>query len=42
MKPAADADLLDTSDLDIDAAFAAALALVEPKVRAALKARPRG
>lgn len=42
MKPAADARLLDTSDLDIDAAFAAALALVEPKVRAALKARPRG
>ena len=42
MKPAADADLLDTSDLDIDAAFAAALALVSPKVEAALKARPRG
>lgn len=29
MKPAADADLLDTSELDIDAAFKAALALVE-------------
>jgi len=29
MKPAADAALLDTSDLDIDAAFEAALALVE-------------
>jgi len=42
MKPAADAALLDTSDLDIDAAFAAALALVEPKVEAALKAQPRG
>jgi cytidylate kinase len=42
MKPAGDADLLDTSDLSIDAAFAAALALVEPKVEAALKARPRG
>ena len=42
MKPASDADLLDTSDLDIDAAFAVALALVSPKVEAALKARPRG
>ncbi len=42
MKPAADADLLDTSDLSIDAAFAAALALVQPKVAAALKARPKG
>ena len=42
MKPAADADLLDTSDLDIDAAFAAALALVSPNVEAALRARPRG
>ena len=42
MVPAADAHLLDTSDLDIDAAFAAALALVNPKVEAALKARPRG
>jgi cytidylate kinase len=42
MVPAADALLLDTSDLDIDAAFAAALALVNPKLEAALKARPRG
>ena len=42
MKPAPDAALLDTSDLAIDAAFAAALALVEPKVEAALKAKPRG
>jgi cytidylate kinase len=39
---APDADLLDTSNLAIDAAFAAALALVEPKVRKALAARPRG
>jgi len=42
MKPAPDADLLDTSDLDIDAALAAALALVTSKVEAALKAKPRG
>jgi len=42
MVPAADALLLDTSDLDIDAAFTAALALVQPKVEAALTARPRG
>jgi hypothetical protein len=42
MRRAADADLLDTSDLDIDAALAAALALVTPKVEAALKAKPRG
>lgn len=40
-KPAADADLLDTSHLGIDAAFAAALALVQPKIEA-LRARPRG
>ena len=33
---AADATLLDTTDLDIDAAFAAALSLVEAKVRSAL------
>ncbi len=39
---APDARLLDTTSLDIDAAFAAALALVEPKVRSALKDRPRG
>jgi len=42
MRRAGDADLLDTSDLDIDAALAAALALVTPKVEAALKAKPRG
>jgi cytidylate kinase len=40
-KPAADAALLDTSHLGIDAAFAAALALVQPKIEA-LRARPRG
>lgn len=40
-KPAADAALLDTSHLGIDAAFAAALALVQAKVEA-LRARPRG
>lgn len=39
---ASDADLLDTSNLDIDAAFAVALALVEPKVSGALKDRHRG
>jgi cytidylate kinase len=39
---AADADLLDTSDLGIDATFAAALALVSPKVESALKDRHRG
>lgn len=42
MKPADDADLLDTSDLDIDAALAAALALVKPKIEGALKTLPRG
>jgi cytidylate kinase len=42
LKPAPDALLLDTSKLDIDAAFAAALGLVEPKVREALEARQRG
>ena len=46
LKQAADADLLDTSDLGIDAAFAAALALVSPKVakvlESALKDRHRG
>ncbi len=42
MIPAADADLLDTSALSIDAAFAAALALVSPKIEAALKDRHRG
>ena len=39
---AADAALLDTSDLGIDAAFAAALALVSHKIEGALKDRPRG
>jgi cytidylate kinase len=42
LRQASDAVLLDTSDLDIDAAFAAAFALVDPKVKAALAARPRG
>jgi len=42
LKQAPDADLLDTSDLGIDAAFAAALALVSPKVDGALKDRQRG
>ncbi len=42
LKQAADASLLDTSALGIDAAFAAALALVEPKVTSALKASHRG
>ena len=42
LKQAADADLLDTSDLDIDAAFAAALVLVRPRIEKALKARQRG
>jgi cytidylate kinase len=39
---AADAALLDTTQLDIDAAFAAALGLVQSKVEEALKARHRG
>jgi cytidylate kinase len=42
LKPAPDADLLDTTLLDIDAAFARALALVSPGVGEALKARHRG
>ena len=42
LRPATDARLLDTSDLDIDAAFAAALALVKPGVENALKARQGG
>ena len=42
LKLAPDADLLDTTDLGIDAAFAAALALVSPKVEGALKDRQRG
>lgn len=42
LKQAADAALLDTSHLGIEPAFAAALALVEPKVQSALKDRHRG
>jgi cytidylate kinase len=42
LRRAPDAALLDTSDLDIDAAFAAALTLVSPKVERALKDRHRG
>jgi cytidylate kinase len=46
LKQAADADLLDTSDLGIDAAFAAALALVSPRITkavgGALQDRHRG
>jgi cytidylate kinase len=42
LKQALDASLLDTSSLDIDAAFAAALALVKPKIENALKVRQRG
>ncbi|MGA9797288.1 MAG: (d)CMP kinase [Rhizomicrobium sp.] len=41
LKPAPDAVLLDTTHLGIDAAFAAALALVIPRIEG-LKARPRG
>jgi cytidylate kinase len=42
LRPAADASLLDTSELDIDAAFAAALALVSPRVEEALRTCHRG
>jgi cytidylate kinase len=42
LRPAPDANLLDTSDLGIDAAFAAALALVEPKLKGQSEAKPRG
>jgi cytidylate kinase len=42
LRPSVDAILLDTTELDIDAAFAAALALVEPKVEEALRIRHRG
>ena len=42
LKQAHDADLLDTSDLGIDRAFAAALTLVSPKILGALKDRHRG
>jgi cytidylate kinase len=42
LKRADDAALLDTSDLGIDAAFAAALSLLDKKVKAALAVRHRG
>ena len=42
LRRAEDAVLLDTSDLDIEAAFAKALALVNDKVETALAARHRG
>ena len=42
LRQAEDAVLLDTSDLDIEAAFAKALELVNGKVEKALAARPRG
>lgn len=42
LKPADDALLLDTSDLGIDAAFAAALALVSPAVENALRTHAKG
>jgi len=42
LKQAPDADLLDTSDLGIDAAFAEALRLVSAKIEGALKDRHRG
>jgi cytidylate kinase len=42
LRPASDAILLETSELDIDAAFAVALALVEPKIEEALRTRHRG
>ena len=42
LNQAPDADLLDTSDLGIDRAFAAALTLVSPKILGALKDRHRG
>ena len=42
LRQAEDAMLLDTSYLGIDAAFAAALALVDPKIRPVLKLSARG
>ena len=42
LRQAEDAVLLDTSDLDIEAAFAKALALINVKVETALAARHRG
>lgn len=42
LRPAPDAILLDTSEVGIDAALAAALALVSPRIEDALKVRHRG
>ncbi len=42
LRQAPDAALLDTTNLGIDAAFAAALALVKPRLAAKLEAKPRG
>jgi cytidylate kinase len=42
LRQAEDAALLDTSDLDIEAAFAKALDLVNDRIEEALAARPRG
>ena len=42
LKPAPDAALLDTSEMDIDAAFAAALALVTPAVETTLRSQAKG
>jgi CMP/dCMP kinase len=42
LKPAPDAYLLDTSDLDIEPAFAAALEAVRPAIEEKLKALPKG
>jgi len=42
LRQAEDAVLLDTSDLDIEATFAKALALINDKVETALAARHRG
>jgi cytidylate kinase len=42
LKPAWDAALLDTSNLDIDGAFAAALALVSPSVENVLNSLAKG
>lgn len=42
LRQADDAMLLDTSDLGIDAAFATALALVDPKIQPALNLSARG
>ena len=42
LRQAEDAVLLDTSDLDIETAFAKALDLVNDRIEKALAARPRG